>query len=120
MISGKRDMNEKFIVDRITQLRMEKGVSEYQLSYDLGRSRSYFNNISRGENLLSMSAFLELCDYFKISPAEFFLPVLEKLDEKTIHKYLKLNDKNRKAVNEVIDAYLAKQALEEQKKAPEK
>ena len=90
-------MNEKFIVDRITQLRMEKGVSEYQLSYDLGRSRSYFNNISRGENLLSMSAFLELCDYFK---------------------YLKLNDKNRKAVNEVIDAYLAKQALEEQKKAP--
>lgn len=70
-------MNEKFIVDRITQLRMEKGVSEYQLSYDLGRSRSYFNNISRGENLLSMSAFLELCDYFKISPAEFFYQCLK-------------------------------------------
>ena len=113
-------MNEKFIVDRITQLRMAMDISEYQLSHDLGRSRSYFNNISRGENLLSMSAFLELCDYFKISPAEFFLPALEKLSEKNIHKYLKLSDKHREEVNDVIEAFLAKQVLEEQGEAPDK
>ena len=113
-------MNEKFIVDRITQLRMDKGISEYQMGYDLGRSKSYFNNISRGENLLSMSAFLELCDYFKITPAEFFMPVLEKVSEKTLHKYLRLSDKNRRMINETIDAFLAKQTLEEQGKAPDK
>ena len=113
-------MNEKFIVDRITQLRMAKEVSERQMSYDLGRSRSYFNNISRGENLMSLTAFLELCDYFNITPAEFFLPAIEKMSEKTIHKYLKLNDNNRREVNDVIEAFLAKQVLEEQGKAPEK
>ena len=34
-------MDENFIRDRITQLRLRKGVSEYQMSYDLGHSRGY-------------------------------------------------------------------------------
>lgn len=38
-------MDEKFIRDRITQLRLQKGVSEYQMSYDLGHSRGYVYNI---------------------------------------------------------------------------
>ena len=33
-------MDTKFIRDRITQLRIQKGVSEYKMSYDLGHSRS--------------------------------------------------------------------------------
>lgn len=113
-------MNEKFIADRITQLRMERELSESKMAYDLGHGRSYINNITRGGNLLSMSAFLELCDYLGVSPAEFFMPALEKMSERTIHKYLKLNDKNRKVINETIDAYLAKQALEEQGNPPDK
>ena len=34
-------MDTQFVRDRITQLRLKKGVSEYQMSYDLGHSRSY-------------------------------------------------------------------------------
>ena len=119
MIGKKRNMNEKFIADRITQLRMKKGISEHQMGYDLGHSKSYFNNISRGRNLLSMSAFVELCDYFEITPAEFFMPILENFSEKTLHKYLKLNEENRRIINETIDAYLAKQTLEELDQATE-
>ena len=37
---------EEFVRKRITDLRVRKGVSEYQLSYDLGHSRSYIYNIS--------------------------------------------------------------------------
>ena len=29
-------MQEDFVRERITQLRLKKGVSEYQMSYDLG------------------------------------------------------------------------------------
>ena len=65
-------MDEKFIRDRITQLRMRKGVSEYQMSYALGHSRSYVYNISSGRALPPMKEFLEICDYFGITPAEFF------------------------------------------------
>ena len=43
-------MDTKFIRDRITQLRIQKGVSEYKMSYDLGHSRSYIYNISSGKS----------------------------------------------------------------------
>lgn len=63
---------EQFVRNRITQLRLEKGVSEYQMSYDLGHSRGYIYNISSGKSLPSMSEFFSICDYFKITPVEFF------------------------------------------------
>ncbi len=65
-------MDPKFIRNRITQLRLKKGVSEYKMSYDLGHSRSYIYNISSGKSLPPMSEFLQICDYFGITPAEFF------------------------------------------------
>ena len=34
-------MDEQFVRDRITQLRLRKGVSEYKMSYELGHSRGY-------------------------------------------------------------------------------
>ncbi len=65
-------MREDFIRDRITQLRLQKGVSEYQMSYDLGHSRGYVYNISSGKALPPMKEFLAICDYFGITPQAFF------------------------------------------------
>lgn len=65
-------MDGQFIRERITQLRLQKDVSEYKMSYDLGHSRGYINNISSGKALPSMSEFLAICDYFQITPIEFF------------------------------------------------
>ena len=65
-------MTTDFIRERITRLRLQKGISEYKMSYDLGHSRGYINNISSGKTLPSMGEFLAICDYFEITPAEFF------------------------------------------------
>ena len=65
-------MDESFIRERITQLRLRKGVSEYQMSYDLGHSRGYIYNISSGKALPPMKEFLAICDYFELSPQQFF------------------------------------------------
>lgn len=65
-------MDRKFVRDRITQLRLKKGVSEYQMSYDLGHSRSYIYNISSGKSLPPMGEFLQICEYFEITPSQFF------------------------------------------------
>lgn len=65
-------MDTEFIRNRITQLRLKKGVSEYRMSYELGRSRSYIYNISSGKSLPPMEGFLQICDYFDVSPATFF------------------------------------------------
>lgn len=65
-------MDEAFIRERITQLRLKKGISEYQMSYDLGHSRGYIYNISSGKALPPMKEFLSICEYFEITPQQFF------------------------------------------------
>ena len=65
-------MNEDFIRRRISALRMQKGVSEYKMSLDLGHSKSYIQSISSGRALPSMLEFLYICNYLSISPRDFF------------------------------------------------
>ncbi len=65
-------MNEQYIRDKITELRLAKGVSEYKMSLDLGHSKGYIQSISSGRSLPSMSEFLTICEYFGITPQEFF------------------------------------------------
>lgn len=65
-------MYENYVKDRITQLRLQKGVSEYQMSYDLGHSRGYVYNISSGKALPPLKEFFAICDYFGITPKQFF------------------------------------------------
>lgn len=65
-------MTAEFVRDRITQLRLQKGVSEYKMSYDLGHSRGYVNNITSGKSMPSMTEFFAICEYFGISAGEFF------------------------------------------------
>jgi len=63
---------EDFVRERITNLRIKKGVSEYQMSYDLGHSRGYVYNISSGKALPPLKEFFAICDYFEITPQQFF------------------------------------------------
>ena len=65
-------MDERFVQDRITQLRIRKGVSEYKMSYDLGHSRGYVHNISSGKATPPMKEFFAICDYFELTPQQFF------------------------------------------------
>ncbi|HAS37515.1 MAG TPA: transcriptional regulator [Ruminococcaceae bacterium] len=87
-------MDAKFIRDRITQLRMQKSVSEYKMSYDLGHSRSYIYNISSGKSLPPMAEFLEICDYLGVTPSDFFNDSTENpiLVQSAIEEIKKLDD----------------------------
>lgn len=71
------DESKKFIKNRITELRLQKGVSEYQMSLDLGHSRSYVYNISSGRSLPLMRDFLEICEYLGTTPSQFFDETIE-------------------------------------------
>lgn len=70
-------MDARFIQERIAALCMRNGISEYSLSSALGLNKSYINKITRGKSLPSMTAFLQICDYFEISPKDFFDPEIE-------------------------------------------
>ncbi len=83
-------MDEKFVRDRITELKMRADISEYQLSLELGHSKSYIQSISSGKSSPSLSAFFEICNYFNISPLEFFDGDMKNPDQ--IHRIVgKLN-----------------------------
>jgi transcriptional regulator with XRE-family HTH domain len=65
-------MNEQFIRDRISALRIKKGISEYKMSLDLGHSKSYIQSISSGKSLPSLAEFLYICEYLEVTPKDFF------------------------------------------------
>lgn len=96
-------MEIKYIRERITQLRIEKGVSEYQMSLDLGQSKGYIQSISSGRTMPSMGQFLNICEYLSITPKEFFntevetprlygevMKRLKKLEEADINMVIKV------------------------------
>lgn len=57
---------------RVTELRVQKGVSARDMSLSLGQSESYINKIENKRTLPSMSGFFYICEYFGLSPQEFF------------------------------------------------
>ena len=98
------DMYAKFVRERISQLRIQNGVSEYQMSYDLGHSRGYINNISSGKALPSMNEFFLICEYFKITPIEFFDIGIKNPEavENIINGVKKLDENDINLVCEII------------------
>lgn len=65
-------MKSEYIADRITELRLKKGVSEYQMSYDLGHNKNYIRAITSGRSLPSVTILFDIIDYFDMTPSEFF------------------------------------------------
>ena len=100
-------MDTQFVRDRITQLRLKKGVSEYQMSYDLGHSRSYVYNISSGKSLPPMAEFLQICNYFDITPSQFFDESEENpaLLQTAIEELRKLNDDDLMLIKRLEKVY---------------
>lgn len=66
--------NIKFIRSRITQLRLEKQVSEHRMSLDLDKSSSYIRGIVNGLSMPSVKELFRIIQYFEMSPADFFAP----------------------------------------------
>ena len=65
-------MYEEFTQNRITQLRIQKGVSARDMSLSLGQNKNYINEIENGTALPSLSALFYICEYFQITPQQFF------------------------------------------------
>lgn len=62
----------EYVRQRITELRLKKDVSEYEMSTALGMNRNYIQGITSGKALPSMTQFLNICEYFEITPMHFF------------------------------------------------
>jgi len=96
--------------DRITELRIKKGVSEYQMSYDLGHSKSYVHSISSGRAVPSFREFFVICEYLGVTPKDFFDDELANplLVEQIIEGIRGLNDEDLQTVLGIVDRLKSK------------
>lgn len=65
-------MDERFIAGRITELRLARNISEYQMSLELGQSKGYVQGITSGKCLPSAKQLFNIADYFNMTLSEFF------------------------------------------------
>lgn len=97
-------MDETFIAERITELRLARNISEYQMSLELGQSKGYVQGITSRKCLPSVKQLFNIADYFCLTVSEFFddgkhdpPAVLE-----AIQALRQLNDKDVKLMLEPI------------------
>ena len=85
-----------YIRQRITELRLKKDVSEYEMSLVLGMNRNYIQGITSGKALPSMAQFLSICEYFEITPMQFFDAegLYPQLNRKIMDEMRKLDDED--------------------------
>ena len=95
-------MEKEAFIKRLVELRMNKGVSARDMSLSLGQSPSYINNIENGVNLPSMAVFFYICEYFNISPKEFF-----DTDDKNPQKTKELISAAKGMKNEELDLLIS-------------
>ena len=96
---------EDFIRTRITELRIQKGVSEHRMSLDLDKSGSYVRGISNGLSMPSVRELLKIMAYFNVTPADFFMPLQPKdtkLDQ-LVDRLRRLDDEELDKINILID-----------------
>lgn len=63
---------DAFTRNRITALRMRVGVSARDMSLSLGQGENYINQIENKKALPSLQSLFNICEYFHITPKEFF------------------------------------------------
>ncbi len=96
-------MEKKEFAERVAKLRINKGVSARDMSLSIGLSDGYINNVENCVNYPSMEVFFYICEYFGITPSEFFdtdsqnptmekelLKLLKGLDSKQLENLISL------------------------------
>ncbi len=101
-------MTEKEFCERLVRLRLQKGVSARDMSLSLGQNAGYIHSIESGRTMPSLPAFFNICDYFHVTPKDFFdeknnspmiiLEINEDLkkmnDERLLHIHAVIKDMN--------------------------
>lgn len=100
---------ESFLADRITELRMQKGVTEAKMSKDLGRGTGYVNRITTGRGYPGYRDLLHICNYLGVTPALFFCTSEGDCQKSGLsEKMRKLSPEELRIIENIVDCILKK------------
>ena len=94
-------MDKSFIKERYAKIRMAHKISARKLSLELGQSTEYINQIENGNSMPSIEGLFNFCEYFGITPGEFFE---EQMQYPVEYKSI-INELNKLDVLEVNQIY---------------
>lgn len=100
------DNREKFVY-RIMQLQRQRNLNDNELSRLLGYKTNNMNKIINFVSFPRMEKFFDLCDFFNITPEEFFRYDDEnpKSTNKLYNKIEKLNEEERNIIEYIINSF---------------
>ena len=100
-------MDIEYVRQRITELRIKRNISEYQLSYDVGHSKNYVHNIVTGYSQPSVKELLYLIEALGVTPRDFFDENVEFnnpfLSKKIMEGIKGMSDENLEAILLIIE-----------------
>ena len=100
-------MDIEYVRQKITELRIKRNISEYQLSYDVGHSKNYVHNIVTGYSQPSVKELLYLIEALGVTPRDFFDENVEFsnpfLSRKIMEGIKGMSDENLEAVLLIIE-----------------
>ncbi len=98
-------IDEQYIRNRITAIRLIQGKSEAEISKQLGHTKGYINNIVSGAANPSLKELLAICNCLDVSLSEFFNEKTDNpvLMDKASNSLRKLHDKDLLMMINVID-----------------
>ena len=100
---GKYEEEQRFIAERITELRTRLGVSESKLSYELGHNKNYIRAITVKHAMPSLRGLFSICEYFGMTPSQFFDRDFTPVMTKAVERMKKLDDEDMEFVVCVLD-----------------
>lgn len=65
-------MDKAFVTRRYAVIRNAHKISARKLSFELGQSSEYINQIENGKSMPSVENLINFCEYFNITLGEFF------------------------------------------------
>lgn len=109
------DNNEKivrqkrlaYLGNRITEIRLQKGISEKRFSEELGKNKGYLQNISSGRAFPGMNMFFDICEALEVTPEEFFSMRTLSAERKRIDEFLdKMSDEEIGSWLSLMERYI--------------
>ena len=91
-----------YVIDfckRLSQLRTLKGVSAREMSLALEQNASYINHIENSQTLPSMRGYFYICEYFKITPHQYF-----EFDNLFPNRHESITRNLKKLTNQEVDS----------------
>ncbi len=103
------------VLDKISELRRQRGWSEYQLSLKSGLTQSTISSWYRKNTLPTIPSLEKICDAFGISLSQFFMEeeeesmIVSRQENRMLQYALRLEPVQFKALNAFLETICEKE-----------